>query len=131
MAEQGDRKTRRILLVDDEAPLRLLVSALLEGSSYELLEATDGKEGLELARREKPDLILLDVAMPKIDGFEVCRQVKANPETSGIRIIMLTAMSQVEDRRRGREVGVECYLVKPLSPTALLSKIDELLREGK
>lgn len=128
MTEQGSGKTRKkILLVDDEAPLRALVSATLEASHYEFLQATNGKEGLEVARREKPELILLDVAMPEIDGFEVCRQLKADPETSGITIIILTALSQEANRRRGREVGADGYIVKPFSPTALLKKAQEIL----
>lgn len=128
MAESGDRQTRfKILLADDEAPLRMLVSATLESSRYQLLEAANGKEALEMARREKPHLVLLDVAMPEMNGFEVCRQLKASPETSSITVIMLTAMGQQADRLMGQKVGADDYIVKPFSPSALLSKVDQVL----
>lgn len=128
MAESGDREIRfKILLADDEAPLRMLVSATLESSRYQLLEAANGKEALEMARREKPHLVLLDVAIPEMNGFEVCRQLKASPETSSITVIMLTAMGQQADRLMGQKVGADDYIVKPFSPSALLSKVDQVL----
>lgn len=118
---------KKIILADDDATIRLLVNATLRSDEYELLQASDGEETLTLARAEKPDLILLDIAMPKIDGFEVCRQLKADDATKDINVIMLTARAQDADRRRGEEVGVNGYFTKPFSPLALLGKITEVL----
>lgn len=132
MVQARDREAKsKILLVDDEAPLRMLVAATLEGSGYELFEATNGQEGLEIAFREKPDLVLLDVAMPKMDGFEMCRRLKADPATANIVVIMLTAMGQQSDRQKGAEAGADAYFTKPFSPTALLNKINEVLATKK
>ncbi|MBI4180779.1 MAG: response regulator [Chloroflexi bacterium] len=128
MAKARDKEARRkILLVDDEAPLRMLMAATLDGSGYQLFEATNGEEGLEVALREKPDLILLDVAMPKMNGFEVCRRIKSDPTTKDTVVIMLTAMSQQSDYNQGKETGADAYFTKPFSPIALLNKIKEVL----
>jgi len=114
---------KKVLLSDDEEPVRALVAATLKSDArYQFLEARDGVEALEVARREKPDLILLDIVMPNMDGFEVCRRLKSDPETCGITVIMLTALAQEADKERSREVGVDGYFVKPFSPTALLKK---------
>ena len=128
MSAQEDQSTEKtVLLIDDEAHLRRLVAVTLEDSRYRFLEAADGKEGLEIARREKPDLILLDVAMPEVNGFGVCQQLKADPETRDIVVVMLTALAQEADRLRGWEVGADGYFTKPFSPTALLDKVGEVL----
>lgn len=132
MAKARDKEAKRkILLVDDEAPLRMLMATTLEGSGYELFEATNGEEGLEVALREKPDLILLDVAMPKMNGFEVCRRIKSNPATKDTVVIMLTAMSQQSDHQQGEEARADAYFTKPFSPIALLNKINEVLASQK
>lgn len=120
--------TKKILIVDDDPNLRLLVSATLEGDPrYRLLEAGTGETALEIARKEKPDLILLDIAMPGIDGFNVCRTLKADPETRHITVVMLTALGQEADRKRGMDAGADSYFTKPFSPTALLEKVEEVL----
>lgn len=119
---------KKILLADDEEPVRALVAATLKNDNrYQLLEARNGMEALELARRERPDLVLLDVVMPHIDGFEVCRQLKADPATRHITVIMLTALAQEADKERGQQVGADGYFTKPFSPLALLNKVDEVL----
>ncbi len=118
---------KKILIVDDEEYIRELVAATLSGSNYELITAEDGEEALNLARQEHPDLILLDIEMPKKDGYEVCRALKNDPTTSDIVIIMLTAHGQRGDMERGYEVGADDYFVKPFSPTALLRKVEEIL----
>ena len=123
--DPGIEKT--VLLIDDEAHLRRLVAVTLQDSRYRFLEAASGKEGLEIARREKPDLILLDIAMPEMNGFDVCRRLKADPETRDTAIVMLTAMAQEADRLRGWEVGADGYFTKPFSPMALLDKVGEVL----
>lgn len=123
--------TKKVLLADDEEDILMLVSATLGGDDrYSLILARDGEEALTRAREGNPDLIFLDVMMPKMDGFEVCEQLKSNDETKGIRVVMLTALAQEFDRQRADEVGAEFYFTKPFSPTALLEKVDELLSSG-
>ncbi|MBI4289392.1 MAG: response regulator [Chloroflexi bacterium] len=123
-----ERFARKILLADDEEPVRALLAATLNGGSgYKVLEARDGIEALEVARVERPDLVLLDVMMPGMDGLEVCRCLKADPETDGIAVIILTAMAQDADRARALEAGANGYLTKPFSPSALLAKLEETL----
>lgn len=119
---------KKILLADDDRHLRKLVSATLEGDpEYIILQAADGAETLELARREHPDLILLDVSMPQMNGFEVCRQLRSDPATADIPIVMLTAAANVADREAGRAAGATDYFVKPFSPLSLLRRVSELL----
>src|SRR5256885_2128744 len=115
-----------ILLADDEDSLRALVRATLSGD-HRLIEARDGREALEAARRERPDLVLLDGLMPEVDGFEVCRRLKDDPATRGIRVIMLTGLDAAADLDRGRAAGVDDYLTKPFRPAALLATIDRAL----
>jgi two-component system alkaline phosphatase synthesis response regulator PhoP len=118
---------KKIILADDDPTIRLLVNATLRSDEYELIEASNGEEALALAQKEKPDLILLDVAMPKLDGFQVCRQLKSDPATNFIHVIMLTARAQETDRQRGEEAGADDYFTKPFSPLALLDKISDVL----
>lgn len=118
---------RKILLADDQPGLRHLVSATLGSDAYQLLQAGDGVEALAVARRELPDLILLDIDMPKLNGLEVCRQLKADPAMAAIKIVMLTAALSDQDRWRSREVGADDYFTKPFSPLALLNKVREIL----
>lgn len=121
-------KIKKILLADDEEPVRALVAATIrDDARYKILEAKDGVEALEIARKEKPDIILLDIMMPRMDGFEVCRHLKSDPKTSGIAIIMLTALAQNADKDKAREVGANGYFAKPFSPTALIKKLEEVL----
>lgn len=120
--------TKKILLADDEKPLRdLLVATIRDDARYKILEAKDGLGALKIARKERPDLMILDVMMPHMDGFEVCRHIKSDPDTRGTIIIILTARVHDEDKERAKEVGANCYLTKPFSPTALLKKLREVL----
>ena len=118
---------RLVLLVDDDEGLRRLIRTTLGTEHFELLQAVDGEEALQLARQQHPDLVLLDVNMPKLDGFEVCRHLKTEPETSGIKVVILSARGGDTDRARGREVGADEYFIKPFSPIQLLNKIYALL----
>ncbi len=119
---------KKILVADDEEFIRQLVSATLrDDQRFDLLLAADGVEALELAQKEKPDIIFLDILMPKLDGFEVCRRLKSDPQTSAIRIIMLTALGSQADREKGEEVGADGYFTKPFSPTALIQEVEEKL----
>jgi DNA-binding response OmpR family regulator len=118
---------RRVLLADDDLALRRLIATTLGTTDFELLQATDGEEALQIARQQHPELVLLDVNMPKLDGFAVCQQLKREPETAGIKIVMLTARGAAADRARGREAGADDYFVKPFSPVQLLNKVYALL----
>ncbi|MBI3978385.1 MAG: response regulator [Chloroflexi bacterium] len=117
---------KTILLADDEASFRLVVAHTLSDAAFRLIYAADGEEALELAAQERPDLILLDVAMPKLDGITVCRKLKANPATAA-KIIILTARGSPADRRLAETAGADGFFVKPFSPIALLRRIRELL----
>lgn len=117
----------RLLMVEDEPDLVAVLLPGLERAGYAVSVAHDGEEGLAKARKEKPDLILLDVMMPKMNGYQVCRELKQNSETKKIPVIMLTARSQESDRFWGKETGAEEYLIKPYDTTQLLEKIAGLL----
>ncbi|HEV7664860.1 MAG TPA: response regulator [Chloroflexota bacterium] len=117
----------RVLLADDDPALRRLIGTTLGTEDFDLLHAADGEEALRMAREQHPRLVLLDINMPKLDGFEVCRQLKANPETVGIKVVLLTARGTEIDQARGREVGADEYFVKPFSPVQLLNKVYALL----
>jgi DNA-binding response OmpR family regulator len=118
---------RRVLLADDDPALRRLMGTTLGSTDFDLLQASDGEEALRLAREQHPELVLLDVNMPRLDGFAVCQQLKAAPETAGIKVVMLTARGADADRARGREAGADDYFVKPFSPVQLLNKVYALL----
>lgn len=116
-----------VLVVDDEPPIVELVRFTLEDDSLRVLEAGDGVAALEIARRERPELILLNVQMPRLGGLEVCRRVRRDPLLSGTRIVMLTAADQETDRARGLAAGADEYLAKPFSPLALFALVRTLL----
>jgi DNA-binding response OmpR family regulator len=120
-----------ILVVDDEPSIVELVRFTLEDADVRVVEASDGAEALILARRIKPDLVLLDVQMPRLDGFEVCRQLRREPAFARTPIIMLTAAGQQADRTRGLGAGADEYLTKPFSPLALLALVEALLPETR
>ncbi|NQT47138.1 MAG: response regulator [Candidatus Omnitrophica bacterium] len=120
---------KRILLVDDEKDLIETLAFRLEANEYEVLKAYDGQEGLDKARKEKPDLIILDLMLPKMDGYKVCRMLKFDEKYKQIPIIMFTARAQDSDKKMGEEVGADGYITKPFDPKALLDKIKELLGE--
>ncbi|MBA2446620.1 MAG: response regulator [Chloroflexi bacterium] len=103
------------------------MQATLGRGAYRVLEATNGAAGLELARRERPDLVILDVGMPDLDGYTVCRALKGDPETAGMAVVMLTARAQEGDRQRGVEAGADAYITKPFSPRALLETVERML----
>src|SRR5256885_1340842 len=114
---------RTILLADDEANLRILVRATLEDSEHRVLEAQNGKEALDVARGQHPDLILLDWMMPGMTGIEVAQALRSDPSTSGIPMIMLTAKGQEKDRVEALSAGLRYYLVKPFSPLELMERV--------
>lgn len=118
---------KTILLADDEVNLRTLVHTTLDDPAYRILETTDGVAALELARKEHPDLIVLDWMMPGMSGIEVANALRQDPATAQIPIIMLTAKGQEKDREQGQLLGLLAYLVKPFSPLELLEKVQEVL----
>ena len=116
----------RILIIEDETPMRTALEDLLTGEGYRALTAADGESGLERALAEKPDLILLDVMMPKLDGFAVCAELRRL--ANDVPVLMLTAKGQIEDRVTGLDAGADDYLVKPFSTEELLARVRALLR---
>ena len=119
--------TARIVVADDEADIRRLVSFTLRRRGYTVLEASAGDTALELIRKERPDLCVLDVMMPGLTGTEVARALTADAETAAIPIIMLSAKGQAVEIEQGMESGARAYLVKPFSPAALASQVADIL----
>ena len=117
----------RVLVIDDEAPIRLLCRVNLEAEGMEVFEAADGPSGLDTARTADPDVILLDVMMPGLTGWEVAEQLLDDPRTRGIPIIFLTARAEFRDRARGIDAGGIDYVTKPFNPIELASLVRELL----
>ncbi len=120
--------TARILIVDDIITNIKVLEAKLRAEYYEVLTASSGPAGLAIAEKEYPDIILLDVMMPVMDGFEVCRRLKAASATAHIPVVMVTALDGVEDRVRGLEAGADDFLTKPIDEMALMARIRNLVR---
>ena len=119
--------SRRILVVEDHEENRRIMRDLLTSASYEMIEAVTGEDGVTLAERERPDLILMDIQLPGIDGYETTRRIKANPALRAIPIIAVTSYALSGDDVKAREAGCNDYVTKPFSPRALLAKIREHL----
>jgi CheY-like chemotaxis protein len=117
----------RILIVDDEKALRMLITGTLEIGDYEVFEADNGIDALRMVEEEKPDLIVLDVMMPGMSGYEVCSRIKSNVYLKHIKVLILTAKGQQTDREAAKEVQADCYLSKPFSPAELLNAVEEIL----
>lgn len=117
----------RVLVIDDEAPIRLLCRVNLEAEKMEVLEAADGPSGLEKARAEIPDVVLLDVMMPGLDGWRVAEELLADERTAAIPIIFLTARAELRDRARGIDLGGVDYVTKPFNPVELAPQVRDLL----
>ena len=126
---QPETQQPNTLLIAEDDPLLLpLLKATFRTSGLRVLTAGTGTKALDLARAERPDLMLLDVGLPEMSGYEVCRALKTDPETAGIRVVMLTARAGLADQRLAAEAGAETYLTKPFSPAALLEVVRSLLR---
>jgi two-component system alkaline phosphatase synthesis response regulator PhoP len=117
----------KVLIADDQPNMRQLVRLTLESGHFEILEASDGDAALAVARAERPDLLFLDWTMPGLAGVEVCRALREDPDTAGMRIVMLTARSQDSDRLHAQEMGADDYITKPFSPIQLLEKVRDVL----
>jgi DNA-binding response OmpR family regulator len=121
------KSTGRILIADDDADIRGIVALRLERAGYETIQASSGDEALRLVQESPPALCILDVMMPKVNGFEVLRELRGDPSTQGMPVLMLTASVQDKDVARGFEVGADDYLRKPFSNAELLERVSHLL----
>jgi len=119
---------KRILVVDDEVDLVDMVTLRLEANDFEVIKAYDGQSGLDKARSEKPDLIILDLMLPRIDGYKVCRMLKFDDNFKSIPVIIFTAKVQDSDKQLGKDVRADAYITKPFEAHLLLTKIKELLK---
>ena len=128
MRNIGRMETPKILVVEDEAPIQELLQFNLERKKYRVKLADSGEAALDVVGSYRPDLILLDIMLPGADGLEVCKQIKADPQTSRIPIIMLTALSEEADIVAGLELGADDYVTKPFSPRVLLARVKAALR---
>jgi CheY-like chemotaxis protein len=121
----------RALVVDDSRVIRELIAVNLELEGFEVTTAGDGERALELAAEFRPDVITLDVMMPRLNGFETVSRLRQDPRTAGIPVVMVTGRAQTADRERGEEVGVEAYLTKPFEPAELIDVVSRLARQGR
>lgn len=119
---------KRILIVDDEEDILNVLRFRLEANNYEVLSASNGQEGLNKARSMKPDLIILDLMLPKLDGYKICRILKFDESYKAIPIIIFTASAQKKDEELGMEMGADAYIAKPFESKILLEKMKELLK---
>jgi len=118
---------KKILLVDDEPHIIMMLENRMKHAGYEVITASDGQEALTKAKKENPDLIILDLMLPKLDGYKVCRMLKFDEKYKHIPIIMLSARAQEADKKMGETVGADGYVTKPFEPQVLLGKVKELL----
>lgn len=118
---------KKILIVDDEEEIIFLLKRRLSKNGYEVVLAHNGVEALAVAQRERPDLLILDVMMPELDGLTVCFKLKTDPKYQSIKIILLTARDQQKDKHAGETVGADVYVTKPFEPDDLIKKVQELI----
>jgi two-component system cell cycle response regulator DivK len=121
--------TKRILVIEDQEDNRAILRDLLTKAGYEYLEATTGEDGVATAERERPDLILMDIQLPEIDGYEATRRIKANPALRSIPIVAVTSYALSGDEAKTRAAGCDGYVAKPFSPRAMLAKVREYIGE--
>ncbi|HCN38089.1 MAG: response regulator [Ignavibacteria bacterium] len=121
--------SKKVLIVDDQPEVRELVTVSLQIGEYDVKQAINGDEAINIAKEFMPDLMLLDINMPNgtLDGFEVCKLIKMNPETKNIKIVMLSSKNQPEDFEKGKNAGCNGYLTKPFSPFELMDEVEKFL----
>ena len=122
---------RKVLVVDDEVNITQIMEFSIGAEGYQVVTAANGEEAINKARKEQPNLIILDIMMPKVDGYEVCRVLKRDPLTKRIPVILLTAKGREIDKRLGYQVGASDYVVKPFSPSQLIEKVNSYLYSKK
>ena len=116
----------RVLVVDDDEVIRQLIAVNLTLEGFDVVTAVDGQDCLEKVAEAQPDVITLDVMMPRLDGWVTATQLRRNPETAGIKVVLITARAQEDDRSRGRQIGVDAYLTKPFDPAEMIRVVREL-----
>jgi two-component system alkaline phosphatase synthesis response regulator PhoP len=121
----------KLLVVDDEENILMILKDSLQFSGFDVVTATNGEEALVMVAKENPDLMVLDIGMPKLDGWEVCRRLKGNDQTKHLPIIILTAYAQTSDKRKGMELGADRFVTKPCDLTDLVKEINDLLAKTK
>jgi DNA-binding response OmpR family regulator len=126
--EETAMEKKKVLAVDDEPNILMSIEFILEMEGYEVYTAHDGEEALEVAKRVRPDVILLDINMPRKDGYEVCRLLREEKDMAGTKVIMLTAKGQTLEKKKGLEVGADEYVTKPFSAEDLLQKIQACIK---
>ncbi len=119
--------SKKVLIVDDEPNIVLSLEFLMEEAGYDVRSVTDGQEALDAVREEVPDLILLDIMLPKLDGYEICREIRANPQCKEVRVIMLTAKGREVDQEKGLAFGADEYITKPFSTREVVEKVKQIL----
>ncbi len=117
----------KILIAEDERDIRELIAFTLQFAGHEVILTSNGEEALQAVRTQKPQLVLLDVRMPKLTGYEVCKEIKADPRTRAIPVVFLSAKGQETEIRNGLEAGAEQYLLKPFSPDQLIEQVNKIL----
>jgi DNA-binding response OmpR family regulator len=123
--------TKKILIVEDEEDIIELLSAVFDDrGDYKVLYARDGEEALKIARLDSPDVILLDIQLPKLNGYKICKLIKSDPAMSLAKVLMLSGMAQTSDWLKAQEAGADDYIVKPFSSAVLVEKVEELLRSN-
>ncbi len=118
----------KVLVADDEEYIQHILNFSFSAEGYQVITASDGEEAIAKAKCERPDVIVLDIMMPKMDGYEACKRLKSDPETRSIPIILLTAKGREADRRLGTEAGADGYVVKPFSPGRLIERVEGMLK---
>jgi len=122
---------RKILIVEDDESILQLLSTIFNLEDYEVFHATDGEEAIRILREDNPEVVLLDIQIPKMDGYQVCKAIKSDSATSHIKVIMLSGMTQDNEFIKAQKVGCDDFIKKPFSPTFLVEKVKELLRSEK
>jgi DNA-binding response OmpR family regulator len=125
--KEGTIMNNKVLVIEDDPATSRLVDYSLRHHGYEVIVATNGLEGVRKARTELPDLVILDVMLPGIDGYEICHRLRADPATSKICILMFSAKAQEIDKDTGKKVGADDYLVKPAAPAEIIDRVERLL----
>jgi len=126
MEARGSGLRKRILIVDDEEQILLLLKTILNVYGYDSIEVLSPKETFAKVKAERPDLIILDIAMPEMDGYQVCKQIKSDPSSKNIPVVMITALALEQDRKYALEAGADGFILKPFDPRDVIAEIEKL-----